>query len=224
METKFISLDCSEFKFDSESMSTFSGYASVFGGVDTYGDTIMPGAYKSVVGEDGAWVKMYFNHGWLRHELPIGKMFVKEDRRGLYVEKAEFTKGLSMAADVRQAMLHETITGLSIGYKLLPEDFVKRSDGGRDIHRISQLKEVSVVDYPADSAAQVIDVKQDITEASSLKDIERVLRDAGRFSRADATALVSRVKALCHGERAAEDSTKAIADAIRAATSKLIVR
>lgn len=44
-------------------------------------------------------------------------------------------------------------------------------------------------------------IKPEIEQAASLSDLEGVLRDSGRLSRADTTALVSRVKALTHGDR-----------------------
>lgn len=217
METKSLALDVVEFKFDDAKPGVFSGYASVFGGVDSYGDTIMAGAYKDTLQNRKRPIQMRWNH----YGDVIGKWVrIEEDEKGLYVE-GELTPGHSKANDVYALIKHGAVTGMSIGFR--PVKATENETGGKDLHQID-LVEISVVESPADLGAHIGDVKSLITEASSLKDIERVLRDAGRFSRADATALVSRVKALCHGERAAEDSTKAIADAIRAATSKLIVR
>ena len=41
MQVKHLSLVASEIKFGAEGSLKFSGYASVFGGVDSYGDTIV---------------------------------------------------------------------------------------------------------------------------------------------------------------------------------------
>lgn len=201
MEFKQIALAEAEIKFLDDG-NAFTGYASVFGGVDSYGDTIHPGAYTKAIG-DGAEVKMYFNHGWKKFELPIGKMFVKQDERGLKVEHAEFTKGIRLADEVALATKHGTVNGLSIGYRINPEKSPVKAEGGRDIHEIDFLKEVSVVDWPADRAA-ILNAKSAIEEAESLKEIEAFLRDAGGFTRADACALVSRIKSLAHGDRDAE--------------------
>lgn len=204
MEFKQISLADAGIKFaDDGTMSAFTGYGAVFGGVDSYGDTIHPGAFKAAIG-DGAEVKMYFNHGWLRRELPIGKMFVYEDERGLAVKSAEFTKGIKLADDVALAVKHKTVNGLSIGYRVNESSTKSKDHGkGRDIFQIDFLKEVSVVDWPADGNA-LLDVKSAIEEAESLKEIESLLRDAVGFSRADAVALVSRIKSLAHGDRDSE--------------------
>ena len=47
MERKLASLEALEVKFDGE--GRFEGYASMFNGVDSYGDTIHPGAYLNTI-------------------------------------------------------------------------------------------------------------------------------------------------------------------------------
>lgn len=218
MEYKTLPLDAAELKFDAGT-GAFTGYASVFGGVDSHGDTIHPGAYSKAVG-DGREVKMYFNHGWRSFQLPIGKMLVKQDERGLRVDRAEFTPGLQMAAEVKAAVEHRTVSGLSIGYRLEKAGFKAKSGGGRDIYEVDFLKEVSVVDWPSDAAAQ-IDIKSTLEQAISLKEIECLLRDAAGFSRTDATALVSRVKSLVRGEREADPTTSEVTAALAALTNRI---
>ncbi len=205
METKRLELSACEFKFSDGEARSFTGYAAVFNGVDSYGDSILPGAFRSVVG-DGAWVKMYWNHGWMRNEMPIGRMFVAEDAKGLQVKEASFTPKLARADEVYHSMANGSVDGLSIGYKVDPSKVRKNKFGGRDIANFKMLKEVSVVDYPADSAALVDGVKNAIDEAETLKEIESLLRDAAGFSRTDACALVTRIKSLAHGDRAAESA------------------
>ena len=212
MEFKTISLADADLKFAPEE-GAFTGYAARFGGVDSYGDTIHPGAFSRVAGAETE-VKMYFNHGWIKRELPIGKMVVQEDEHGLRVKSAEFTRGIRMADEAALAVKHKTVNGLSIGYKVTEDQAKKKSQGrGRDIYEIEFLKEVSVVDWPADGSA-LIDVKSSIEEAESLKEIESLLRDAAGFTRADACALVSRIKSMAHGDRDAE--TKRLAERVAA--------
>ncbi|MFZ3205698.1 MAG: HK97 family phage prohead protease, partial [Pseudomonas sp.] len=128
---------------------------------------------------------------------------------------AEFTAGIRMADEAALAVKHRTVNGLSIGYRVSEEKSKRKADGkGRDIFGIDFLKEVSVVDWPADGNA-LIDVKSSIEEAESLKEIESLLRDAAGFSRADATALVSRIKSLSHGDRV--DEQKRLAGELAAA-------
>lgn len=193
----------------------FSGYASVFGGVDSYGDTIVKGAFESTLKTNGK-PKMFFNHEW---RMPIGKYHVaKEDDKGLFVE-GELTPGMSLSADVRAAMLHQTLDGLSIGGMVKKGDY-DETETGRVIRRWSVLMEISPVAFPADKAARVdlasvkgTDFDDAIAELETIRDFERLLRDAGGFSKGAAAALVARAKVVfAAGEPGEEINAKALRD------------
>lgn len=191
MEFKDIQIDSVELKFasDGSEVMTFSGYASVFGGVDSYGDTILPGAYKKTLKNRDRPIQMRWNH----YGDVIGKWTrIEEDEKGLYVE-GQLTPGHSKAQDVYASLKHGAVTGLSIGYR--PMQVRELGDGRRELKEID-LIEISIVESPADNAAHIANVKSAIEEAKSLKEVEAILRDAGGFSRADACALVARVKSL----------------------------
>lgn len=177
-----------------EGAGRYKGYASVFGGVDSYGDTIVKGAFESTLRSNGK-PKLFFDHVW---DMPIGRIDVaKEDDHGLLIEW-EMTPGMSKASDVQAALEHGTLDGLSIGGYLKKGDY-DETDSGRVIRRWSNLMEVSVVAFPADSSARVAkgaDFADAIAELGSLKEIERFLRDAGGFSKGASAALLARVKAV----------------------------
>lgn len=196
---KHLPLNDVSLKMQGETGGTFAGYASVFGGVDSYGDTILRGAFASTLRANGM-PRMFFNHDWA--SIPIGKWTkAVEDDHGLYVE-GEFTPGLMPAENVRAAMRHGTLDGLSIG------GFVKQGDydtteQGRVIRKWSKLVEISPVVFPADGAARVdgesvkgADLLEAIEEAASIREIEQLLRDAAGLSKAGAAALVARLKHL----------------------------
>lgn len=198
METKNLPLSLCEFKFAGEAM-TFAGYASVFGGVDAYGDTIDPKAYdKTIKGNRPRPIRMRWNH----YGPVIGKWnSITVDEKGLLVE-GELTPGHSTAQDVYASLKHQAIDGLSIGY--IPKKIEMIEEGKRRLLKEIDLVEISIVEEPADLGAKIGDVKSAIDAASSLKEIEALLRDAGGFTRGDACALVSRIKALARGDREAE--------------------
>lgn len=184
-----------EFKFNEDS-GQFKGYASVWGGVDSYKDTILKGAYLDTLKEHGI-PKMFYNHQW---DMPIGKYTdVGEDSKGLWVE-GELTPNHSRANDVRASMLHKTLDGLSIGGRLRKGDYKDGNDGGRIIHKWSELKEVSPVVFPADSAARIdlesVKFADEMAAIETIRDFEYFLRDAGNFSKGAAQALTARAKAL----------------------------
>jgi hypothetical protein len=150
--------------------------------------------------------------------MPIGKwVAVKEDDHGLLVT-GELTPGLALSADVRAAMKHGTLDGLSIGGYLKKGDY-EDTEGGRVIRKWSNLMEISPVAFPADSAARVdaASVKSELVEAiegiESVRDLERFLRDAGSFSKGAAVALVARArKVLVEGDPDDTAEAKALAD------------
>ena len=214
MHHKILNLEHAGVKFDEARKGFFSGYASVFGGIDSYGDTIIPGAYKDTIGSRARPIQMRWNH----FGDVIGKWLdIREDDVGLYVE-GELTPGHSKAQDVFASLKHGAITGMSIGYR--PVKSVQNDSGGLDLHDID-LVEISIVESPADLAAQINDVKSAAQKAESLKEIESLLRDAGGFSRTDAKALLARIKSMCLRDADAEKQSSDLLAAIRAATLKI---
>lgn len=197
MEHKTLILAASELKFGEDEWS-IEGYASVFNGVDSYGDTILPGAYAETLRNRERPVQMRWNH---RGPI-IGKWTeIEEDGKGLRV-KGELTKGHSAAADAFALLKHGAINGLSIGYRIPPGGSEK--DGRLRKLRKIDLVEISVVEEPADVAARVASVKCDPDDLPDMKSCEAFLRDACGLSRADATSLVGRIKRLTLGEQEAE--------------------
>jgi HK97 family phage prohead protease len=204
VEHKTLSLTDCEIKLAGDT-GTFEGYASTFGNVDSYGDTILPGAYKDTLAKHGM-PKMFILHR--SYELPIGKWLdAGEDTKGLYV-KGELTPNLSMANDVGAALKHGTLDGLSIGYALKKGDYTPsdQMEGGRIIKKISILSEISPVTFPADSHARIdlSSIKSEIETIESIKDFERYLREAGNFNRDMCKMLIAQAK-IIFGQRDADN-------------------
>lgn len=208
---KHLSLNDVQLKLSGEA-GTFEGYASVFGGVDTYGDTILNGAFTSTLRQNGL-PKMFYGHDW---SMPIGKwMSAKEDEKGLYV-KGELTPGLSLASDVHAALKHGTLDGLSIGGFVKSGDY-EMTEAGRVIRKWSKLVEVSPVVFPADANARIdsesikgSDLVEAINEIESVRDLECLLRDAAGLSKGAAVALVSRARVVLGVGDPHEEQTKAM--------------
>lgn len=203
MEKKLIKFD--ECQFKNADYGVFEGYASVFNGLDSYNDTILPGAYRKTL-EQRKSVAMLFNHAAFRPDMPakIGKwLSMEEDQRGLYV-KGQLALGHPTADAVYASMKNGTVDGLSIGYSV-PADGAEFRDNVRYLKEID-LFEVSVVDFPADGAARISmdSVKSDIEALNSIRDVERFLRDAGNFSTQSAKALLARIKTVVREELSSE--------------------
>jgi len=171
---------------------TFTGYGSTFlGEPDSYNDIIMPGAFTDTLANRDRPIMMKYNH----FSDVIGRYTTaKQDDKGLYLE-GKLSKGHSTAEDVYANMKNDAVTGLSIGF-MIPQG---GSEVGADgIRRISQidLVEVSLTPTPANLSAQVSSVKSALDAAGSLREVEQILREANGFSRAEAFALVQRIKCL----------------------------
>ena len=201
---KGITLQDVELKFD-EGGRRFKGYASTFNGNDSYGDTILPGAYAKTISEHGM-PKMFWGHDW---DIPIGKwLSAVEDEKGLLVE-GEFTPGNSQADAVMAAMKHGTVNGLSIGFRLAEGDYERKKDGGRIIKSVSKLYEISVVNFPADEDARISEVRsEEVDELTTIRDFENFLRDSDGFSKSVATSIVAKAKKLFADQRESDVDEK----------------
>lgn len=181
VQMKYKQIQANNFKFD-DSAYRIEGYASVFGGVDSYGDTVIKGAYLKTLEDRKRPIRMRWNHFG---EI-IGKWTdIREDEKGLYVV-GELTKGHTVAENVYASLKHGAIDGMSIGY--FTKQYEANDHGGADLHEV-ELIEISVVEEPADLNATISAVKN----FKTLKEYERALRDVG-FSQSQAKQFVSGIK------------------------------
>jgi len=192
----------------------FSGYGSVFGNKDSYGDIVMPGAFaKSLSAHRKAKSRpaMFWMHDM---KEPIGSWSkMEEDDKGLYVE-GSLNMDVQRAREVYSLLKRGDIAGLSIGYYE-----VKATDDETQAARLLkqlELVEVSVVSIGANPAALIDNVKsiEEIRasfasgETPRLDLIEECLRDAG-FPKALATAFVSAGKSAFRRSDSGAEASKA---------------
>ena len=199
---------------------TFDGLGSVFGVKDDYADIVAPGAFKRTLKEHakrGAMPKLLWQHDASK---PIGVYTaMREDEKGLQVT-GKLALKTQAGAEAYELLKLGAVDGLSIGY------VVKKSehDDEKHIRTLTDvdLWEVSLVTFPANSQARVSAVKamKDIETINALSDAEKVLRDAG-YSRAEAVAFVSRVKAIAQSESDARAATKQMVERMTRAINVL---
>lgn len=210
METKRIQLTDASVKFVGDGMR-FAGYASVFGGVDSYGDTIDPKAYDKTIRQKNRErpIRMRWNH----YGPVIGKWIeISTDDKGLLVE-GELTPGHSTAMDAWASMQHGAVDGMSIGYR--PKKIEIIDDGKGRLLKEIDLIEISIVEEPADLGARVDpeSIKSAIQAITSISEFEDFLRDVGGLSRVAAKSLISQAKPLfLRDARSAEEAEAAKAE------------
>ena len=184
---------------DAVTNGLFDGYASTFGNIDSFGDTIMAGAFKDTIADRTRPVKMFYQHSIGR---VIGKwLSLAEDETGLFVQ-GELTPNHTDASNVYASMKHGAIDGLSIGFRIPTGGAEEIEGGGRRISKV-ELVEISVVSMPAEDAARIGTVKSiadEISTIESIRDVELFLRDAGGFPRSMAKAFISQCRPLYQRE------------------------
>lgn len=186
-------------------VGTFEGYASTFNNVDSYSDTIIPGAYKQAL-EDavaGKFPAMYFNHISRRADMgaKIGRYtHVEEDSTGLLVA-GTLAMDHPLAKNIYPSFKEGLLDGLSIGYSIPQGGATMEASGVRALRKID-LHEISIVEEPADSFARVS--LDSIKSVMTIRDAEYLLRDAG-LSTNGAKALLSQLKRIFGGEKEVAD-------------------
>jgi len=187
------------------------GYGSVFGVRDNYDDVIAKGAFLASLKEHkaaGTMPAMLWQHD---SSEPIGIWTdMVEDAKGLKIVgklALETVRGKEAHALLKMGALN----GLSIGFMSKQWTY----DRDTEVRTLTEIDlwEVSLVTFPANEKARVTNVKASPDDVATPKDAERILREAG-FSKADATAMVSRLMRLGDERR---DSAQSTAQAMKAA-------
>jgi HK97 family phage prohead protease len=157
----------------------FEGHGSVFGNADYGGDIVLPGAFKRSLAQHrkaGSLPAMFWMHDPTK--VPGKWLDMGEVKKGLAVKGGLATTPLG--DEVHTLLKMDAVSGLSIGYRTLDQDFDK--DGNRLIKE-AELWEVSVVSLPMNPLAQITHVKTRLSEMGeyvpSIREFENILRDTG---------------------------------------------
>jgi HK97 family phage prohead protease len=148
---------------------SFEGYASVFGTVDSYGDTIDPGAYTDTIPQFLQRGFISWGHDW---NLPIGIVTAaREDAKGLFISGNFHSDAEAQKYRVRasERVAAGKFMGLSIGYEAeayevrqvdtpFRNQWGELSDKVRALTKI-KLYETAIVTVPAEENSGVTAIK-----------------------------------------------------------------
>lgn len=207
-------LQTRDFNFDIKAVEKdgfFSGYGSVFGVKDSYGEIVAPGAFKASIAAravKGRKLPILWQH---RSAEPIGVYtLVKEDSHGLYLEGQLLINEIARAKEAHALMKAGAVTGQSIGYYVKADSWNEK-DKVRTLTEVD-LQETSIVTFPANDEARVEVVKsiEHIIKSGrvpTLPEFEDFLREAG-FSKSQATVIAGRglKELLSRSESGSENS------------------
>lgn len=190
---------------------TFEGYASTFGGIDAYDDTIEPGAFTETIAQKTPVLLWQHDSGDVVGVIDI----LREDDYGLYMKAHLLIEDISKAKEAHILLKAKALSGLSIGYVPV-EYWYEKNDKARwgEVRHLKKIDlwEISIVTFPADSGAGVTGVKS--FSDMGIREIEDTLRDAG-LSRREAKSLISRCKEFQRdAENGADDGNTEIKSAL----------
>ncbi len=171
MKTKYFEL---QVKAAEEGEGRISGYASVFGNKDSYGDVVVKGAFSSFlrkISSSRKVVPVFYGHNMEDPKANIGWVLsLAEDDYGL-----KFDAQLDLSGDTYGRIVYEQLkdgrlNSMSFGYQVLDYSMDK------DITELRELElfEISVVPIPANPAALVTEVKAG--RAISAKNMDLIKR------------------------------------------------
>lgn len=169
---------------------TIEGLAVGYGNLDHGGDIVMPGAIAaSIAGRKSLPMLLYHDQ-----RRPVGAWHsFKETSDGLLV-KGRIAMSAPAGAEAHALVKDGALGGLSMGFKTLRH----RMEGKARQILEAALHEISLVTIPMNDRTLVSSVK-DITgegRLPSLPEFETFLREAGGFSKTQATAIAG--KGLSH--------------------------
>jgi len=155
METK-------DFKFRiddiDEEKGKFTGMASVYDVVDTYNETVLKGAFRKTLKENEGKFPLCWFHNVTE---PLGIIHAKDKKTSLEVE-GHLNLDVQSAKEKRSLMRQGAISGLSIGFRTLQDEWDK------NIRKLKEIKlyEISLItrNFQACPGAEVTDVKEGLPD------------------------------------------------------------
>ncbi|WP_164672843.1 HK97 family phage prohead protease [Aeromonas hydrophila] len=187
------------FELDDSDVGTFTCYGSKFDVVDQANEVVVKGAFIDSLQrhqELGTMPIMLWNHD--TDEI-IGKWVeAEEDEVGLKL-KGKFNLNTDEGKRRYEELKHGDLNGFSIGYWFNPAD-TETIDDVTYLKKI-HLQEVSLVPFPCNEEAQVLEVKSVQSEASDAVNKEEQVQVQEEqykplFKRSDVEAFAKRLKRI----------------------------
>jgi hypothetical protein len=192
-----------EFKDDQIELGSFDGYANTYDVEDSDTDTVVKDAFYESC-QKKPIVKLLYQHD-RSQVLGIGQ--IKSDSKGLFIE-GKLNLEVAKAKEVGSLMKQGALDSMSVGFVV--KDYnndIEYKNGKRFIKR-GEVKEVSIVTFPANPQALINSVKNEKNIANmTIRDFEDFLRDSG-FSKQEALKIASKgFKSLQQSDSAEVDDT-----------------
>lgn len=172
LETKSMNFKADSLKDD----GTFSGYCNVFDVKDSYGDVVKKGAFISSLNDWQAKGKMP-PILWQHDRGQVIGVWTKlyEDDHGLFGEGKLLIDDVAKAKEAYALIKNGAIDGLSIGYRTQKWAW-NDDDNVLELLEID-LKEISIVTFPANTDSTVSQVKHQAIAEQDIKNALAILNN-----------------------------------------------
>lgn len=185
----------------------FTGYGAVFNNVDWYRDVIVKGAFEETISGKSKLPMLWQHDG----SSPIGIISgMSEDNHGLLIE-AKLALGTQRGKEAHELLKMGAVEGLSIGYTV--PDGGSEIDKEKNINKLLKLdlKEISIVTFPANELALVSEVKNIFKDGGTPteRQLEAILRDIG-LSKSQSKAFIAKGYSGIHREDEESESEEVI--------------
>lgn len=197
-----ISFECKELESDEE-FFYFKGYLSTYGNVDRVNDYFVKGAFDQSIKE--LWPKLLWQH----EDKEIIGVFedILSDDKGLFVKGKMPKTDTLVSGRVIPQMKVGSIRSMSVGF--FAEEWEIDEKGCRKITK-AFLVEGSLVSIPANPEAQITSFKsfeyEQVKEVKTKRQVEKLLRESGAFSKKSAIYLASMIEEPKRDEKSLRDS------------------
>lgn len=156
MRTKYVDLKVKSADLEE---GIISGYASVFGNVDSYGDIVIHGAFSEFlegISSSNKVIPIFYGHNMEDPKANIGGTIeLREDSHGLFFKARLDLSGHTYGRVVYEQLKDGRLDSLSFGYRVLD---AKMASEGYELRKL-ELYEISVVPVPANQEARITEVK-----------------------------------------------------------------
>lgn len=142
----------------------FTGYASVFGNIDSYGDKVMPGAFTKTLAEwqdSGNPIPLLWGHNMTDPDYNVGTITdAVEDEKGLLVT-GKLDMESPKSQQVYRLMKGKRVNQMSFAYDVIDGGPTQKSDDSDAAYELRELKlyEVSIVPIGANQETELLAVK-----------------------------------------------------------------
>jgi len=180
----------------------FEGLAATFGNLDLVDDIVERGAFKESIEKELPVI--LWQHSSYE---PIGMpAVITEIPEGLFVIGRLPKEDVFVSGRVIPQLKIGSVKTMSIGFHAL--EFEINNQGIRRLIKVD-LKEISLVTFPANPKAKITDVKsinvEDVKKITTRREFEKFLRDAGCSKSAAEIAASNKFNESLRGEPAGDD-------------------